>query len=755
MRTALARRIKQSAAPRQIADARTLSFAAPTRGWIRNENLAASKPAGATILDNFVPLATGVRLRKGSSLYARIGDGARVGEIMPYVFGATTKLFASNDTAIYDISVGNDADNDQYTKVLLHCDGADASTTFTDTNNGGSAHTWTAAGNAQIDTAISKFGGAAGLFDGTGDYISTPDHADFTLGTDNFTIDCWFNCTATTGSFRAICGQMDAAATASTVSAFVRRNTSNFITGAVVVGSTQYTVIGTTTFTDVSNTGWHHVAFVRTGSTLKLFIDGTQQGGDVAVTGSVNDSAEDFAVGRLGEVTTQDWQGSLDEFRLSVGVARWTGNFTVPTAPYEIIASVTGLGSADWEWVQFTTTGGTFLRLVNGVNTPLVYDGSTWGTTPTITGVTASSLSHVWAFKNRLFFVEKNTFNAWYLPVDSIGGAATVFRLGGEFTLGGALMFGATWSVDSGAGLEEKCVFVSTEGEVVIYTGTDPASASTWAKSGNYRIGRPLGPRAIVKGGGDLAIATDIGLIPLSKAITIDKAAIGAQAVSYAIEEEWKSEVAQRVGVYPWHVEMWPTGQIAVIAMPSYSSLPLRCFVANLRTGAWSRFTGWDTHCLGLYQDRLFFGTSTGTIVEAEVGGLDQGAAYTCTYVGLFTDASHGPLPKVPSLMRAVYLSPSRVGDKVGVTFDYKVTLPTAPDAMAIVGGANTWNNALWNQGIWSGEQQPNTFADWRAATGIGHAVAPIWMVTVGQEAEPDGQLVRMDMQYTVGRTPG
>ena len=82
--------------------------------------------------------------------------------------------------------------NDGFTKVLLQFNGADASTTITDVNAGGSAHTWTANGNAQIDTAQSKFGGASLLCDGTGDYVTTPDHADFTLGSSDFTIDCWF-----------------------------------------------------------------------------------------------------------------------------------------------------------------------------------------------------------------------------------------------------------------------------------------------------------------------------------------------------------------------------------------------------------------------------------------------------------------------------------------------------------------------------------------------------------------------------------
>ena len=81
------------------------------------------------------------------------------------------------------------------------------STTITDTNIGGSAHVWTAVGNAQIDTARIRFRRTASLLlDGTGDWVTTPDHADFTLGSSDFTIDCWFNCTNAGGHHRPSCG---------------------------------------------------------------------------------------------------------------------------------------------------------------------------------------------------------------------------------------------------------------------------------------------------------------------------------------------------------------------------------------------------------------------------------------------------------------------------------------------------------------------------------------------------------------------
>ena len=94
--------------------------------------------------------------------------------------------------------------NDAYTKVLLDFDGDDGGVVVTDSNVGGASHVWTAAGNAQIDTAIKKYGTGAGLFDGSGDYFSTPDHADFTVGSSDFTVDCWFNCTEPAGADRHV-----------------------------------------------------------------------------------------------------------------------------------------------------------------------------------------------------------------------------------------------------------------------------------------------------------------------------------------------------------------------------------------------------------------------------------------------------------------------------------------------------------------------------------------------------------------------
>jgi hypothetical protein len=290
------------------------------------------------------------------------------------VFAGTSEhLYKLNNTTLEWETVSKNATelgNDSYTKVLLHMDGSDTSTTFTDDNAGGSAHTWTAAGNAQLDTADKKFGTASGLFDGTGDYITTPDHSDFTLGSGDWTIDFWFKADDAGGTAKALGGQRSAAGTATTISWEIYKTAANVIQLDVVQSSTLTSVTGTTTFTSALNTGWHHVAAVRTGDILKLFIDGVQEGSSTAFTGSVNDSSEVLGVGVIGAFTAlSQWDGWIDEFRLSVGIARWTAAFTPPTGSYNATGPYAVPAAGQWQFAQL----GSVVVAVNGADSNQAY----------------------------------------------------------------------------------------------------------------------------------------------------------------------------------------------------------------------------------------------------------------------------------------------------------------------------------------------------------------------------------------------
>jgi len=263
------------------------------------------------------------------------------------------------------------AGNDSNTKIMLHFNGADASTVITDDNVGGSAHVWTAAGTAQLDTAQSQFGGSSLLLDGAGSWVTTPDHADFVFGAGDFTIDFWFNCNDVSGNLRNIAGQCNNLGNATSTSFRIWRLPSNKIEALISmapIGTLSFACVSTSQFTDTINPGWHHLAFVRNGGSLKLFIDGMLENEISFFGADVINSTNALRIGALGEVTTDTWKGWIDEFRISVGIARWTGNFTPPT-----VASISAGGTPCGLYSARTLSGE--WKIYAGTQTKLF----TWG----------------------------------------------------------------------------------------------------------------------------------------------------------------------------------------------------------------------------------------------------------------------------------------------------------------------------------------------------------------------------------------
>jgi hypothetical protein len=213
--------------------------------------------------------------------------------------------------------------------LLLHMDGSDGSTTFAD--NSPSPRTMTANGNAQIDTAQSKFGGASGLFDGSGDWVSTPSNAAFNFGTGDFTIECWARPANVTNRM-IISGQINSATTEISTSVIFEITAAGFLRSYAYSGTTLiWNITGTTALS--ANT-WAHFAVCRSGTTVRIFVDGVVDGTATSVSASVNSSSTTFSIGRGGEFNGLYWNGHLDDFRVTKGVARYTANFTPPAAAF-------------------------------------------------------------------------------------------------------------------------------------------------------------------------------------------------------------------------------------------------------------------------------------------------------------------------------------------------------------------------------------------------------------------------------------
>jgi hypothetical protein len=425
-----------------------------------------------------------------------------------------------------------------------------------------------------------------------------------------------------------------------------------------------------------------------------------------------------------------------------------SGNLLISSLSIPAGPAVDLLASGNWSVEQFSTPGGTFLVCVNGVDSPLIFDGTNWSTTPAITGVDPTTLSFVFASKFRLWFIQKDTLNIYYLAPNAIGGAATLLPLGGIFTLGGSLMYGGTWSIESGDGPSEQTVFVTSEGEVAAYQGDDPSAASTFVRQGVYRVGTPLGPNGFIRTGGDLTICTNIGLIPLSTAFQRALAALQSVAVSYPIEIEWNDAVAATVP--NWQIALWPAQQMILIAPPNPTGAVPEIFVANVITGAWGRYTGWNVTCMQVFNNRLFFGSASGLVVEAEVTGSDQGVAYTCTVVPLFDTLKSPAALKTGLEARAVLRAVSQPNVQMSLQNDYVVNLPAAPDDTTVTAD-NVWGTGIWGTALWGTAANLQTFSEWRSVPGAGYSLSPATQITSGNPSAPAVELVQVDLTYDVG----
>lgn len=210
---------------------------------------------------------------------------------------------------------------DAFTVLLLHCEGADTSTTFTDSSPAG--NTVTTNGNAQIDTALFKFGSASGMF-ALNSYINLDGNDNFAFGDGDFTIDFWFYLLGSK-AFHALYDSRPVGVTVDPSPAiYIESGVLNyFFNGTTIAGASP------------SITTWHHVAVTRAGTTTRLFLNGVLQGSATDTTAYIN-NADRPRMGRVGDSASNnfDLNGHIDELRVSKGIARWTSNFTPPTAAY-------------------------------------------------------------------------------------------------------------------------------------------------------------------------------------------------------------------------------------------------------------------------------------------------------------------------------------------------------------------------------------------------------------------------------------
>jgi hypothetical protein len=249
-----------------------------------------------------------------------------------------------------------------------------------------------------------------------------------------------------------------------------------------------------------------------------------------------------------------------------------------------------------------------------------------------------------------------------------------------------------------------------------------------------------------------LLVAVDDGIVPLSVAVEKDAAALSLNAVTRAIEAEWRKEAVARTGL-PFEILKWPANAMMVVSLPpTFAGLEDCCFVANLQTGAWCKFTNWQTRCMALFSDRGFFGSNDGCVYEMEVGGTDAGALYTSNYSGSFDHFGLPGVTKTITQVRAIFRNATPIIPKVSCSVNYSQSLPSPPPSPANF-VSPIWDSALWDSAVWDAAANPtqSTVTGWVGVGVTGFSIAPQVQVTHSITPAPKIELLAFDVAYEGG----
>lgn len=310
--------------------------------------------------------------------------------------------------------------------------------------------------------------------------------------------------------------------------------------------------------------------------------------------------------------------------------------------------------------------------------------------TPGISGVDPRLFRNCDVINSRMWFVESNSLRAWYLPLNSIGGLAQSIDLSSLAKQGGSLAGVFGFSVASVLGMNNYTVLITTEGEVFMFTGYDPTNAATWSLATRGRIGAPVGDRFWTRIGADVGIVGRDGVIPLSKAVQIDREADNV-AISYKIVNLVNNDISSYYANFGWQLQVFPLNNMLIVNVPSIPDSNSYQYVMNTITNAWCRYTGLNANCWEFLSDQLYFGGNDGTVYRAEYGQNDNGASIIATAKQAFSYFKKPGASKRFTGARPVITATGGAQVTFDMNFDFDDKPASSQPNLSLPGGPLFW----------------------------------------------------------------
>lgn len=397
---------------------------------------------------------------------------------------------------------------------------------------------------------------------------------------------------------------------------------------------------------------------------------------------------------------------------------------------------ISGLSNAWWQSVMMANSAGVHMLAFNGADDPIWYSGAglqrlTAAAGPgQWTGVNPATLIQATVHQGRLWAVQLDTTLGWYLPADAIFGAADFFDFGPFFKRGGYLDALFTWTVDAGSGSDDHLVAVSSNGEAVVFAGTDVAGTD-WHLIGVYVVGKPVrGRRFGTNVGGDLLLVTQTGLVSMAAQVTSTKVNTEAAKVLSLKVSFLLSELASALGSLDgWQVDYFPAINLLIINIPSVYAGGSGQLVINMINQAWCTFSNMNAACWFRLGTMPFFGSTLGRVWRAWYGNVD-GAGFDGlggNNIQSFARQAYSyfgaqGVQKQVGMYRPVFLTMGVVGYQSVIDYDFRQSQLAYPGSAVPGAGSSLWDFGLWNEATWSGDAV--TKRDWNQSNGIGVAAS-------------------------------
>ena len=412
------------------------------------------------------------------------------------------------------------------------------------------------------------------------------------------------------------------------------------------------------------------------------------------------------------------------------------------TAPVEVFTWDSQVGNAGICSFLTTTNDGNdlFVLLCDGENGYHVYTQTTdtWavileGVTPgELDGVDPALLDFVFVWKNRIWFIQKETSIGWYLDAGNFTGDITEFNFGQQFASGGALRAMYNWSLDGGLGLDDLLVAVSSSGDVVVYQGTDPDAPDTFALIGTWHIGNmPEGNRFGVEFGGEVYLLSIYGLVPISQLLNGSNINDPNTYLTAKISPYIRNVMGEVRSDFGWNIVVHEKAARLFINSPKRTDNKEIAFSQYFGNQAWSFVRDLPKNHEANWRGEIYWVDNNRNKIFREAGALDAvfldqvvdglPAPIQWSLLTSYSAAGDAARYKRCQYIRPMFLSGSLPSFTVQARYDFDVAEQTvAPPLQADNPGQ--WDIDNWDEAIWGGgiEALDNP----RGANGLGRHIA-------------------------------